>query len=140
MTGQGHRMLLVDDNQETRDLLHQILMLDGWEVVEAATVEEGLAALDPPPDCVLLDLELPDGRGETILRKVRIEQLPTRVVVSTGMQDPARLSEVSYMRPDAVLQKPIDPERLCRACESQDPAEPSRPGQDGLPTRASCSP
>src|SRR3982751_3177623 len=69
-----------------------------------------------PPDCIVLDLELPDGPGETILRKVRLERLPIRVVVNTGMPESGRLSEVSYMRPDAVLQKPLDAAGLLTIC------------------------
>src|SRR4051812_12274081 len=91
------RLLLVEDHRETRVLLRRMLALCGWEVLEAATMAEGLARLDPPPDCLVLDLELPDGGGEHLLRKVRVEGLPVRVVVATGVDDPARLSEVSYM-------------------------------------------
>jgi len=109
-------MLVIEDHQETRTLLSRILalILDGWEVAEAATVEEGLAQLVPPPDCVLLDLELPDGPGEAILRKVRQDQLQTRVVVNTGTNDAVRLGAVSDLRPEAVLQKPLDSAGLRR--------------------------
>jgi CheY-like chemotaxis protein len=110
-------VLLVDDHPATRDVLRRLLALCGWDVLEATTVAEGLAQLDPPPDCIVLDLELPDGPGESILRKVRVERLPVRVVVNTGMPDSARLSEVSYMRPDAVLQKPLDSAGLRTICE-----------------------
>jgi DNA-binding NarL/FixJ family response regulator len=111
-----HRMLIVEDHQETRTLLRRILALTltGWDVVEATTVEEGLAQLSPPPDCVLLDLELPDRPGEDILRKVRQDHLQTRVVVNTGMNDAARLGAVSDLGPDAVLQKPLDSAGLRR--------------------------
>jgi CheY-like chemotaxis protein len=113
-------MLLVEDHIPTRDVLRRALAHRGWEVSEATTIAEGLARLDldRPFDCVLLDLMLPDGDGEVILRKVRTEGLPTRVVVNTATCDPARLREVSYGRPDAVLEKPYDLEGLCRACES----------------------
>jgi len=112
-----HRLLLVEDHPDTRRLLRRMLTIRGWDVLEAATMAEGLAQLDPPPDCIVLDLMLPDGGGETILRRVRIEGLPTRVVVNTGTDDPARLNEVSYMRPDAVLPKPLSPEGLRVMCE-----------------------
>ena len=114
---QRRLLLLVEDHQATRDVLRRILALCGWEILEAATIAEGLARLDPPPDCIVLDLDLPDGPGEVLLRKVRVERIPTRVVVSSGTDDRARLSEVSYMRPDAVLQKPLDSEGLRRICE-----------------------
>src|SRR5262245_2110480 len=117
MAGTRHRMLLIDDNSLTRHLLRQVLALAliGWAFIEAATVAEGLDRLNPPPDCVLIDLDLPDGSGAAILRKIRQDRLPTLVIVSSGATDPARLGEVATLRPDAVLPKPIDPERLCLA-------------------------
>src|SRR4051794_19552237 len=112
-------VLLVDDHLATRTLLRRLLALSGWDVLEAATLAEGLAQLDPPPDCIVLDLELPDGPGEAILRKVRRERLPIRVVVSSGMSDSGRLREVADMQPDAVLQKPLDSAGLRAICEER---------------------
>ena len=119
MDGHGHRMLLVEDDPGTRFVLRRIFTRLGWEVIEAATIAEGVAILDlgDPPDCLILDMDWPDGRGDAILRKVRVERLPTRVVVHSGTQDAALLSELESMRPDAVLAKPADSDRLCRACE-----------------------
>src|SRR4051812_33262008 len=117
----GHRLLVVEDERMAREALHIILASRGWIVLEAATVAEGVAQLDPPPDCIVLDLDLPDGPGELLLRRVRVERIPTRVLVNTGMDDRARLSEVSYMRPDAVLRKPLDSEGLRRICEMVPP-------------------
>ncbi|QDV39286.1 response regulator [Tautonia plasticadhaerens] len=118
MDGHGHRMLLVEDSEGTRLALRRIFARRGWEVIEAATIAKGVAILDhsDPPDCLILDMDLPDGRGDTILRKVRDERLPTRVVVHSGTQDEALLRELEALRPDAVLPKPADPDRLCRAC------------------------
>jgi DNA-binding response OmpR family regulator len=111
--------LLVEDHVPTRDVLRRALTRRGWDVSEATTIAEGLTRLDLEYafDCIMLDLMLPDGEGEVILRKVRTEGSPTRVVVVTAICDPARLREVSYCRPDAVLYKPSDLEGLCRACE-----------------------
>jgi len=116
MNDHPRRMLLVEDHEATRTLLRRILVLCGWEVCEAGTVAEGLAQLDPPPDGVVLDLELPDGDGEAILRAVRAGHLPTRVVVNTGIEEPTRLDHVSELRPDAVLHKPIDSAGLSQIC------------------------
>lgn len=92
---------------------------EGFEVLTAATTAEAVAALDPAPDCVVLDLVLPDGEGETVLAKIRSEQLPVRVVaVVTGINDTLRLQRVSQLRPDLLLYKPIDSEVLFRVCRS----------------------
>ena len=82
-------------------------------------VAEAPAKLDPPPLCVLLDLMLPDGEGEEVLRKVRHEGLPTKVVVHTGADDPVRLALVKGMDADAIFPKPIDFDEVCRACEDE---------------------
>jgi two-component system OmpR family response regulator len=114
------RVLIVEDHPPTRGTLKRIFARNGWEASTAATVAEGLEALDPPPDCVVLDLKLPDGDGEAILRKIRAVGLPTRVVVVTaGVSDPDRWAEVARLRPEAVLQKPIEAEVLCRLCGAE---------------------
>jgi DNA-binding response OmpR family regulator len=106
-------MLVVDDDRTTRDVLRAIFGQMGWEVDVAATVEDGLAHLDPPPDALILDLSLPDGSGTEILRRIRRDRLPTRVAVTTG-HDPDSLGHVAELRPEALLQKPIDVDELCR--------------------------
>src|SRR4051812_16506175 len=85
----GHRVLVVEDECTARETLHIILASHRWTVSEAATVAEGLAQLDPPPDCIILDLDLPDGPGEAVLRRVREANLWTRVTITTGCDDAA---------------------------------------------------
>ena len=115
-----HRVLIVEDHKGTRSALRSIFSRKGWQVTQAATVAEGLDLLDPPPDCLVLDLMLPDGAGEAILRKVREDDLPTRVVaVTTGLSDPGRLARVKGLNPDVLLSKPIDPSVLFRVCEAE---------------------
>ncbi len=114
------RVLIVEDHAPTRGSLKRIFAGKGWDARTAATMAGGLAGLDPPPDCVVLDLMLPDGQGEAILRKIRADGLPTRVVaVTTAVSDLDRLAEVARLRPEALLTKPIDPEVLCRLCEAE---------------------
>ena len=123
MNDHRQRMLLVEDHKETRTLLRRMLTRHGWEVSEAGTIAEGLAQLDPPPAGLVLDMELPDGDGETILRKVRQERLPTRIVVQTGLEDPSRIDQIINLRPDRLLRKPLDPEALRAICGLAEPPE-----------------
>ena len=101
----------------TLDALRKIFTRKGWDVISAMTVAGGLALLDPPPDCVILDLMLPDGGGEAILRRVRDGKFKTRVAVCTGMIDPARLAVVEGLGPEALMRKPISLVEVCRICE-----------------------
>ena len=60
------------------------------------------------------------GGGEAVLRKVRDEKLPTRAVaVATASSDSVRLAEVARLRPELLIQEPIDREILWRYCESR---------------------
>src|SRR5947209_5920293 len=96
-------LLVVEDDSTTRRALGKYFRLIGCEVRLASTAAEGLAQLEPPPDCVILDLMLPDQGGEVILRKIREDRLPTRVAVCTGIDDQDRLESVAILGPDAVL-------------------------------------
>jgi DNA-binding response OmpR family regulator len=101
-------VLLVEDDRRAHQLLHQVLVNVGYEVISALTQASGLAGLGRALDCVILDLELPDGSGEAILRRIRGEQLPVRVAVTTGEADPRRLRKLAALEPDLLLTKPID--------------------------------
>lgn len=121
MDRQRHALLLVEDHDTTRRVLARLLSLNGWEVQTASTIAEGLALLDSGPDCVIVDLMLPDGEGEMVLRRVRDGRLRTRVVVTTATADEARLERVRRLGADAILRKPIDVDEVCRLCESPTP-------------------
>lgn len=72
--------------------------------------------MDPAPDCIILDLMLPDGDGAVILRKVREDKFPTCVVVTTGCTDRERLDEVEQLRPERLLRKPVDFSQVLSGC------------------------
>ena len=58
-------VLLIDDHDDTRSLLVELLVLDGFRVVALSTAREALALAPtlPPPCLALLDLGLPDMSG-----------------------------------------------------------------------------
>ncbi len=126
----GWRMLVVEDDRVTRNALQRLFERRGWDVLVAATVAEGLAQLDPPPDCLILDLMLPDGDGAEVLRTVRAQGLPTKVAVCTGTGDADRLAEVASMNPEALLRKPVALADVVLACGCKGPngVRPQSPG------------
>lgn len=71
-----HPVILVDDHDDTRVLLVELLLLDGFRVVSLSTAEEALALLPtlPMPCLVLLDLGLPDMSGIELARRLRVQQ------------------------------------------------------------------
>jgi DNA-binding NarL/FixJ family response regulator len=72
--------------------------------------------LQARPDCIILDLLLPDGYGEAILRQVREAGRSSRVLVCSVILDPGRLEGVRALRPDGLFQKPIDVEQVLSVC------------------------
>ena len=117
----NRRILIIDGDTAARERLCDQFSRRGWAVTLAATVAEARARLDPPPHCILLELALGDGPGETVLRQVLADDVPTRVILCTGTSDPIRLARAARLGPEAIFGKPIDFEEIVRACESAEP-------------------
>lgn len=87
------RLVIIDDNPDDRDLVRRFLLRDAevrYMFLEADTGTKGVALCheksQPPPDCVILDLYLPDMDGLEVIEalKDRSGQLPFPLVVLTG--------------------------------------------------------
>ncbi len=109
------RVLVVDDDAGLRELVRVSLEADGCTVREAASAEEGLAALnEESPDLILLDVEMPQVDGWEMLRLVRekhgVESIP--VVMYSGKVDIGSASEAEERGAQAFVGKPFDPEQL----------------------------
>lgn len=69
---QAERLLVVDDEATIRELLAATLRFAGFQVTSAATAAEAIAAaVEEPPDLVLLDVMLPDLDGFEVVRRLR---------------------------------------------------------------------
>jgi CheY-like chemotaxis protein len=112
-------LMIVEDDPASRSSLGSIFSRRGWAICSVSTLSEALAFLDHglDPDCLVLDLTLPDGNGEEVLRRVRRDGLKTRVAVCTGSQDPDTLDSVRSLNPNGLLVKPVDLGELERVCE-----------------------
>jgi CheY-like chemotaxis protein len=125
-TDTGETVLIVDDDQLVRDLLVQFLSLRGYR---ALGVKDGVQALSmveqAPPDLILLDLMLPGISGVDVLRRLRDKHFGGAVIIVTGTFDEELLEDAWSLRPQEVISKPIDLEKLlgiiqlvlvCREC------------------------
>jgi CheY-like chemotaxis protein len=66
------RLLLVEDNEMSRDMLSRRLMKHGYEVMVAADGSEALQRIDTDrPDLILIDLGLPGMDGWEVTRRLR---------------------------------------------------------------------
>jgi CheY-like chemotaxis protein len=106
-------VLAVEDDPFTARRLRRLLVSRGiCQVILATTVAQALGLLEPPPDWVILDMNLPDGTGLAVLEAIRKAELPTRVVVSSATKDTALVAACAAYKPDLILAKPLNPALL----------------------------
>ena len=102
------RLLLVEDDADTRRVLARLLRGKGHQVTAAASIHEavGLAMRDPF-DLLIADLGLPDGSGHDLLRQLGDHRPTAAIALSgSGMEEDLKRSHESGF--DAHLIKPID--------------------------------
>jgi CheY-like chemotaxis protein len=123
------KILVVDDDPNTRLLLRTVLSYGGHDVIEAADGVEGLAsAFRQVPDLILLDLSMPAMSGPEFLRALRAEvrgrsskvALYTASAVSAAMRDFMEMYQIEH-----VIPKPSEPRELLEAIERALTAPPS---------------
>jgi CheY-like chemotaxis protein len=113
--GGGQRVLLVEDEENLRRLLRDVLERSGFVVTEAGDGIEALEQIDrAAPDIVVLDLDLPKLDGYGVLRRLRSRRetaaLPVLVLTAKGDED----SEVLVFEFGATeyISKPLRPRAL----------------------------
>jgi len=81
-------ILLVEDEDSVASFISKGLTAEGHHVERAGTAADGAAlALSYDFDLVLLDLVLPDGRGEQVLARLRAEKPDVPVIVVSALGD-----------------------------------------------------
>jgi PAS domain S-box-containing protein len=113
----GLRILLVEDNKDTLKYIALVLGARGHEVTVAERLSEALlAAADLPLDLVVSDIELPDGTGLELMRRLRGRGLPAIAMSGYGSEEDVRASlEAGFAEH---LTKPVDLTRLIAAIHS----------------------
>lgn len=109
-TSRPARILVVEDNVDSRDLLAKLLGMSGYEVSSAPDGESGYAAaLKQPPDLIITDINMPRMDGIALLKKVRLEGqlIGTSVLVVTAFGSEAAREAVEAGA-DAATAKPFD--------------------------------
>ncbi len=109
------RIFVVDDDEEIRRLLRQLLTPAGYVVEEFGTAEAVLEQIrQEPPDLVLLDLRLPDLSGHEVLEAIRADPatrlLP--VVMLTGYATTAERVRAQAEGVTDFISKPFSPHEL----------------------------
>jgi DNA-binding response OmpR family regulator len=104
-------VLVVDDEPSIRLLCRVNLELEGYRILEAATLDEARRQLEADDvDVLLLDVHVGSEDGCALLRELSDGESPSRVALLTGSAD---LEQVDGALADAVIPKPFSLEMLC---------------------------
>jgi PAS domain S-box-containing protein len=119
-------ILLVEDEDEVRAVLHQILSGKGYRVFQASSGEEGLALARlsrGPIHLLLTDITMPKMKGTELAKRLCAERPQTRVLFMSGYNE-----ELLPLDEIICLQKPFSPQTLAQAVRAVlDAAEDDRP-------------
>ena len=114
------RLLLADDHPMIRAAIEVLLRGTGFELVGmAGNGEATLEAVDRlHPDILLLDLQMPDGNGLDVLRRLKAARVPVKIVMLTAGIDDSALLEAKSLKIHGIVLKNSDPAFLLECLES----------------------
>jgi signal transduction histidine kinase/response regulator RpfG family c-di-GMP phosphodiesterase len=113
----GLRVLVVDDQSDTRELLTAILYFSEAEVKTARNIEEAMECFFAwQPEIVISDIAMPDGDGYELIRRLKKHERSSGVKVPTialtahaGTEDRIRALAAGFQ---LYLSKPVEPDEL----------------------------
>jgi len=109
------RILVIEDQEDNRRILRDLLTSAGYEVIEAVTGEEGVAMAETHrPDLILMDIQLPDLDGYEATRRIKanpaLRHIPLIAVTSYALSgDDVKALEAGC---DGYVTKPFSPRAL----------------------------
>jgi len=111
----GKRILMIEDNEDNRRILRDILTSKGYDVIEAEDGINGVSAAETfRPDLILMDIQLPGIDGYEATRRIKAnsetKKIPIIVVTSYALRgDDLKAFGAGC---DAYLAKPFSPRQL----------------------------
>ena len=109
------RILVVEDQEDNRRIIRDLLTSAGYQLIEAADGEEGVRSAEAErPDLILMDIQLPVLDGYEATRRIKqnpeLRQIPIVVVTSYALSgDEAKAIAAGS---DAYVAKPFSPRQL----------------------------
>jgi DNA-binding response OmpR family regulator len=114
-------ILLVEDDEATRDAMMAILVREGYLVLTAESGHDTVSLLKAPLspiDVVLLDVHLPDVSGIDLCARIRALQPDLPIVVCSGEAEPAEVAKLVELGVHRYFQKPMSLDELLATVEA----------------------
>jgi CheY-like chemotaxis protein len=116
MQGRPTTVLLVEDDDDNRELMGEVLVGEGYDVVPAASGAEAVRILGGRAvDVVVTDVGMPGVSGLEVARAAKANGRKIPVVIVTGWAEREDIAQAKGRDVDAVLIKPVDPDALAAA-------------------------
>lgn len=130
------RVLVVDDDEDTRSVLSDALEAAGYQVETASDGFEALALLAramATPSLMLIDLHMPNMDGWTLCAKVRDERPDSAMAVVAISADLMNAAEIEELGVDAYVRKPLGLADLLALTARFCPLARARVNEEGPP-------
>jgi two-component system, cell cycle response regulator DivK len=111
----SRRILVVDDQEDNRRILRDLLTANGFAIIEALTGEEAVAKAEAEtPDLILMDIQLPGIDGYEATRRIKAEPAlrATPLIVVTSYALSGDDAKALAAGADAYVAKPFSPRAL----------------------------
>lgn len=110
---EGTRILIVDDNPEVINILADFLSLNDCEIYKATCGKEALDMLDKKDvEIVILDVQLPDMNGISLIDTIKVSKPTTAIIMATGYYDPNFVIDAMKKGASDFLLKPFELDKL----------------------------
>ena len=114
----GGKILVVDDNDDFRKLLRELLETKGYSILEAVDGQEAIEVMAKEEvNLGIVDLDMPRMNGIEFSKKVKSERPNFPIIMVTAYSQFYSAGDILASGVDAFLQKPVDLERLMKAIQ-----------------------
>ena len=119
-TGSSQKILVVEDNQDNRELVVKVLKINGYHVIEAVDGEEAIEKTRAEnPDLILMDLFIPKIDGYEVTRRLKrdrdLKSIPIIALTAHAMKGDMEVALAAGC--DGYIPKPIDVRELPKQIE-----------------------
>jgi CheY-like chemotaxis protein len=114
----SNRILVVDDDVTSLDIVDVILEGEGFDVVRATNGQSAVDDVEKAkPDLILIDLMMPHMSGQEAIRQIRSKGIQVPIVAFTALDDPSVHKDAREAGCDIVVTKPCKSKDLVRGIQ-----------------------